>query len=76
MECKNSATCRALRGGVCTALDQTVFPGGRCPFEQSGASYRGAERKALERLRRLGRADLIRRYHPGAPGWMLTPQER
>ena len=76
MDCNHSATCRALRCGRCTALERTDFGGGRCPFEQSGAAYRRSERAAMERLRQLGRTDLIRRYHPGAPRWFLAPPHR
>ena len=59
MQQKNCAACH---NGICGLLENVDFKGNKCPFYKTEDQRVAEDTKALQRLMRIGRFDLIRKY--------------
>ena len=61
--CNQRLGCRACHNGKCVALEDTDFGVCGCPFYKTEAQCRKQENENFDRLSRIGRRDLIRKYN-------------
>ncbi len=61
--CSQMPGCRARENGLCTALTDTKFRSGICPFYKTVERCRKDNNDNYDRLLRIGRDDLIKKYH-------------
>ena len=59
--------CHAFERGRCVALNDTDFGERRCPFYRSRADNANEAAACMDRLARIGRKDLIDKYHAVYP---------
>lgn len=63
-ECPNHKDCNSCVFGYCTLLEDVDFGGRDCVFYKSKTQFEKDFAASIEKLKSLGRMDLIHLYHP------------
>lgn len=63
-ECPYHQDCANCVFGYCTILEDLDFGDRDCPFYKSKAQFKKDFEASIERLKSIGRMDLIELYHP------------
>ena len=63
-ECQKHPDCASCVFGYCTLLEDVDFGERDCPFYKSKAQFQKDFDASIERLKAIGRMDLIQLYHP------------
>lgn len=64
VKCTYHDDCRSNNNGECVCLNNTDFPNRNdCPFYKTNEQFNNEQRRSIDRLRLLGRWDLLKKYH-------------
>ncbi len=61
--CSSYAGCASCTAGMCTALCETKFEDGKCPFYKTREEAQMGKLNALASLLLKGRVDLLEKYY-------------